>query len=203
MFKRHMMTGVLVWVPILVTIAVIRFVLGILANISNSLPVTYHPNSWLGWNFPGIEWLVVLVFVWMTGVLASNVIGRYVIALSESLLAKIPLVHSVYHGVKQAMSVVFSDSGSDRFSQVLLVQYPREGLWTLAFVTNDALSACSSLTGKKMLTIFVPTTPIPTSGFVFMVPEEDTKPIDLSVDDALKYIISLGTVVPVADPLGE
>jgi uncharacterized membrane protein len=193
--KGNLVAGVLVWVPIVVTIAVVQFVLGLFTEISRWLPVAYQPETWLGWTFPGFNVIVVCLFVWMTGVLASNVMGRWVLKYSEKILARIPLVRSVYQSVKQAMSAIFEDS-PQRFRQVVLVQYPREGIWSLGFITNQGLAQCANEAGEQVFSVFIPTTPNPTSGFIIMVPEKDVKIIDLNIDAALKYIFSLGAVLP-------
>ena len=190
MSKRYLITGVLVWVPVLVTVMVIRFGLRMMTHVADLWPMQWLPIE-LTALMPIVSLLAVIGLVWLTGLLTSNVLGRWILARSERLLARIPLIRSVYQGVKQAMSVVFSADSKQRFSRVVLIEYPRKGVWSLAFVTNESIPELSG-----MLTVFVPTTPNPTSGFILMLPEKDVKPSELGIDEALKYIISLGTVLP-------
>ena len=143
-------------------------------------------------------WLgVILTFVvlFITGMLAANFVGRYVVGGWESLLDRIPIVRTIYGGAKNFAEIVFSDS-NDSFKNVLLIEYPRRGLYSLAFQTSSELGEVQGRTGEDVVCCFVPTTPNPTSGFVIMVPRKDIRVLDMEVDEALKMIISLGVVVP-------
>lgn len=193
MFKRNLIAGVLVWLPIWVTLMVVKVFLEMFDYIWANVPSTYQPRVFFGFDIPGISIVLVVFAFWLTGLLVTNFIGRHVVDFYESLLHRIPLVRSVYHAVKQALSVVFSNKG-ESFRQVLLIEYPRKGIWSIAFKTNHGLNEVNVKTGEPMVTVFVPTTPNPTSGFLLLVPKSQTQVVDISVESALKYVISLGTV---------
>ena len=194
MIKRNLIAGALVWVPIWFTIVVVNFLLDLFDKIWASVPLKYQPEVLFGFDIPGSSMILAVVAVWVTGILVTNFIGRYVINFYETLLQRIPLIRSVYQTAKQASSVIFSSQKS-AFDQVLLIQYPRPGIWSLAFKTNQGLSQAQQVSGQEMVTVFLPTTPNPTSGFLLLVPVDEVQPIDLTVEAALKYIVSLGTVV--------
>lgn len=195
MLRRWFVAGLLVWVPLGVTI----FIMGFLVRLFNSslllLPARYDPQRWLGFPLPGLGVVLGLVVVLVTGFLAANIAGRRVLALIESLLERIPLVRSVYGGVKRLTESVFADD-NESFRRVLLVEYPRRDMWTLAFQTGTTVSEVQSRTAKDVITVYIPTTPNPTSGFVVMLPREDVIPLDMSVEDGLRMIISMGVVGP-------
>lgn len=193
MIKRNLIAGALVWLPIWFTIVVVKFLLDLFDKAWAMVPLNYQPQAVFGFDIPGVSVILAIALVWITGILVTNFIGQYIIKFYESLLDRIPVVRSVYQTAKQASSVIFSSQKS-AFSKVLLIQYPREGIWSIAFKTNEGLTQAEKVAGQKMLTVFLPTTPNPTSGFLLMVPEKDVKEIDLSVEAALKYIVSLGTV---------
>ena len=192
MIKRNLIAGALVWVPIWFTIVVVNFLLDLFDKAWAMVPLDYQPSAF-GFDIPGVSIILAAILVWVTGLLVTNFIGQYVIKFYESLLDRIPVVRSVYQTAKQASSVIFSSQKS-AFSKVLLIQYPRQGVWSIAFKTNEGLEQSETVSGQKMVTVFLPTTPNPTSGFLLLIPENDIKEIDLSVEAALKYIVSLGTV---------
>lgn len=194
------MTGLLVWVPVGVTLLVIRWLLEFMDLWIHLLPKAYQPSALLGFDVPGLGLVLVLLFMTLTGVLMANVMGRWFLGMSERLLNRIPLVRSIYKGVKQSMTVLFSTQG-DSFRQVVLIEYPRKGLWSLGFITQQAPGVVEKELGAGQVMVFVPTTPNPTSGFLIMVKHSDLKLLDMQVDEALKCIISLGTAVGV-DPEG-
>lgn len=193
MIKRNLIAGALVWVPIWFTIVVVKFLLDLFDKAWAMVPLDYQPYAVFGFDIPGVSVILAAALVWVTGLLVTNFIGQYIIKFYESLLDRIPVVRSVYQTAKQASSVIFSSQKS-AFNQVLLIQYPRQGIWSIAFKTNDGLDQSEKLSGQKMVTVFLPTTPNPTSGFLLLIPENDIKEIDWSVEAALKYIVSLGTV---------
>lgn len=195
LLRRYLMAGLLVWLPLGITILVIKMLVDLMDGILLWLPAQYQPEQLLGFNIPGLGVIVVVVVVLGTGVVVANLFGRKLVAIWESLLARIPLVSSVYSAVKQIAETMFSSSGQS-FRKVLLVEYPRKGLWTLAFQTGTDSGEAQTKTGQDVVNIYVPTTPNPTSGFFIMVPREDVIELEMSVDEGLKMIISMGSVVP-------
>ncbi len=193
--RRYLIAGLLIWVPIWVTLLVIRFMVDLLDKTLKLLPLSYQPDTILGVHIPGFGILFSILVVFLTGLLATNFVGHRLVALGESIVARIPLVRAIYNGVKQVLHTIFS-SKTQAFRRVLLVEYPRKGLWSIAFQTGQASEKITSKTQQAMVTIFIPTTPNPTSGFLMLVPQDDTIELDMSVDEALKMVISLGVVQP-------
>ncbi len=196
--RRYLIAGLLVWLPILVTLWVIKFIVELLDKSLSLLPHAYQPSNLFGVNIPGIGVVFSILIVFFTGMLVTNFIGHRLVALWDSIVSRIPLVRSVHAGVKQVLNTIFSSSG-DAFRQVMLVEYPRKGLWSIAFLTGSGFKQAEHITQQELLTVFVPTTPNPTSGFLIMVPRSDAIPLDVSIDDALKMVISLGVVRPDRD----
>lgn len=193
--KRYIMAGLLIWIPVGATFVVIRFIVELLDKTLSLLPKSYQPEHLLGYNIPGIGVLLSLLLLLLTGVLVTNFLGAKLVALGETILDKIPLVRSIYQAVKQVLETVFS-SNSNAFRKVLLIEYPRKGLWSIAFQTGTTCEKINQHTHPNMITIFVPTTPNPTSGFLMMLRKEDAIQLDMSVDEALKMVISLGVMQP-------
>lgn len=191
--RHYLLAGLVVWLPILVTIGVVRFIVDLLDQSIALLPKVYQPETWLGHAIPGLGVLFSFVILFITGIIATNFIGQGLVRWSELLLGRIPLVRSIYNATKQIIQTLFS-TDSDAFRKVLLVEYPRQGIWTLAFQTSHVSSHLADYVGKEMLSVFVPTTPNPTSGFLIMVPKDDVIEVDMSVDEAFKLIVSLGVV---------
>jgi len=201
--RSYMMAGLLVWVPILVTLVVIRFILNLLDSFFGLLPVNYRPDGWFGVHVPGLGILLSLLVLFLTGLLLTNFLGRKLVLYWDALVARIPLVRSVHSGVKQVLHTLFTPEGPS-FRKVLLVEYPRKGLWSIAFQTGKVSQSINGVSEEELVTIFIPTTPNPTSGFLMMVPQKDVVELDLSVDEALKMVISLGVVQPKhASPKGQ
>lgn len=193
--RRYIMAGLLVWLPLGVTILVIKMLVDLMDSTLLLLPARYQPEQLLGMHIPGLGVIVAVLVVLSTGIVVANLFGRKLVEGWESLLARIPLVRSVYSAVKQIAETMFSSSGQS-FRKVLLVEYPRKGLWTLAFQTGTDIGEAQQKTEKEVVNIYVPTTPNPTSGFFIMVPKEDVVELDMSVDEGLRMIISMGSVVP-------
>lgn len=193
--RRYLIAGLLVWVPLGVTFLVVRAVVGFLDKILLLLPAAYQPDNILGFHIPGLGVILAILFVLATGMIVANLLGKRIVAGWESLLARIPIVRNLYAGVKQIMEAVLATDGQS-FRKVLLVEYPRKGVWSLAFLTSNSLEEVQEKTPEQVVSIFVPTTPNPTSGFVVMVPEKDTIELDMTVEEGLKMIISMGVVVP-------
>lgn len=198
--RRYIIAGLLVWLPLAVTYQLLKFVVSQmdrwLDNFLEWLPATYHPDQLLGVAIPGLGVIFTILLLVITGMLAANFVGRAFVNGWESLLDRIPFVCAIYSAVKKFAELVFSDK-SQSFKKVLLVQYPRKGLFSLAFQTSSNLGELQVRTGEELVCTFVPTTPNPTSGVIIMVPKQDTIELDMEVDEALKMIISLGVVVPV------
>lgn len=203
--KRYLIAGLLVWVPLTVTGFVVYVLVDLMDQTLLLLPPGYRPDVLLGFNIPGLGVVLTVVVVFVTGVIVANLFGKELVGFGESLLSRIPLVRSIYAGVKQVVETVFSSTGQS-FRQVLLVEYPRREMWTLAFQTGMDSGEAQRKTGRDVINVYVPTTPNPTSGFFIMVPREDVVMLDMSVDEGLKMLISMGVVVPPwksAKPLKE
>ena len=198
--RRYIMAGLLVWLPLGITILVVKMMVELMDRSLLLLPARLQPDNLLGMHIPGFGVIVTVVVVLTTGIIVANLFGRKLVALWEALLARIPLVSSIYSAVKQISETMFSSSGQS-FRKVLLVEYPRKGLWTLAFQTGTDVGEAQCKTGCEVINIYVPTTPNPTSGFFIMVPKEDVVEMDMSVDEGLRMIISMGSVVP--NPKGQ
>ena len=192
--KRYLIAGILVWLPLGVTLLVVQFFVDLMDKILLLLPPDYRPDQLLGFSIPGFGVVISISIIVITGMIAANFFGRRLVNFWEAVLGKIPLVRSVYSAVKQITETIFSSSGQS-FRKVLLIEYPRKGLWTLAFQTGTDIGEAQRRTGEDVVNVYVPTTPNPTSGFFIMVPKKDAVELDMSVDDGLKMIISMGVVV--------
>lgn len=190
--RSYLLTGLVVWLPILVTFGVLRFIVDLLDQTLALLPNAYQPRLLLGFNIPGFGVVLSLVLLISTGIIATNFLGARIVHWGEALLARIPLVRSVYNAAKQVIQAIFSTS-SQAFRKVVMVEYPRAGMWSIGFITS---SENLQMSGEEegLITVFIPTTPIPTSGYIIMVAESQTKNLNMSVDEALKWIISLGVM---------
>ncbi|MEO8418034.1 MAG: DUF502 domain-containing protein [Methylophilaceae bacterium] len=193
--KRYFITGLLVLVPLLITIWVLTTLIGLMDQSLLLLPIEWRPEAQLGRTVPGIGAILTLLIIFVTGLIATNFFGKRLILIWEALLGHVPVVKSIYSSVKQVSDTLFSDSGQ-AFRKALLVQYPREGSWTIAFMTGRPGGDVANHLQGEYISVYVPTTPNPTSGFFLMMPKADVVELDMSVDDALKYIISMGVVSP-------
>ncbi len=198
--KRYFITGLLIWAPLGITIWVLSFILGMMDQSIMLLPTEWQPRNHLGFHIPGLGALMTLLIVFLTGLLTANFIGQRLVRWWEALLHRIPVVRSVYQSVKQISDTVFSPSGQ-AFRQAVLLQYPRQGSWTIGFLTGKPGGEIADHLSGEMVSLYVPTTPNPTSGFFLMVPKADVIELDMSVEDALKYLISMGVVAPAALPV--
>lgn len=199
LIKRYFITGLLIWVPLAITAWVISLIASVADQSLLLLPPQIHPHTLLGFDIPGAGIVVTLVVILFTGLLAANFIGQRLVRWWEKLLARIPVVNSIYNGVKQVSDTLFSPSGM-AFRQPLLVQYPHQGSWTIAFLTGEPGGDVVNHLDGEHVSVYVPTTPNPTSGFFLMFPRRDVIELDMDVDEALKYIISMGVVAPPAHP---
>ena len=193
--KKYFITGLLIWIPLAITFMVLAWIVGTLDAILLWLPTEHQPSSYIGFDIPGVGVVASLLIIFFTGLVAANVLGQKLVRLWEALLSRIPVVKSIYYSVKQVSDTLFSSSGQ-AFRKALLVQYPREGAWTIAFLTGQPGGDAANHLHGDYVSIYVPTTPNPTSGFFLMMPREDVIELDMSVDEALKYIISMGVVAP-------
>lgn len=194
--KKYLITGLLIWIPLAITIWVLDLIVSTMDQSLLLLPPQYQPQVLLGYQIPGLGALLTLVVVFVTGVLASNILGQRLLRFWEYLLGRIPVVKTIYNAVKQVSDTLFAPGGQ-AFSKALLVQYPCEGSWTIAFLTGrPGGEVADHLRGGEYLSVYVPTTPNPTSGFFLMMPKSDVVELEMSVDEAFKYIISMGVVAP-------
>jgi uncharacterized membrane protein len=194
-FRRYFIAGLLVWLPLGVTVFLLRILIGLMDKSLLLIPLQYRPETWLGFAIPGLGLVLTVVLLLLTGVLAANIVGRSMVDFWESVLERIPVVRSVYSAAKNFAEIVFSDSNQS-FKKVLMIEYPRKGIYSLAFQTATRLGEVQGRTGEDVICAFVPTTPNPTSGFIVIVPKSEIVELDMEVDEALKMIISLGVVVP-------
>ncbi|MDR2875434.1 MAG: DUF502 domain-containing protein [Methylobacillus sp.] len=193
--KRYLINGLLVLVPLGITVWVLYQLIGIMDQSMALLPAAWQPQTWFGRRIPGLGAILTVVIVLGTGMIATNFFGRRILEGWESILGRVPVVKSIYYSVKQVSDTLFSDSGQ-AFRKVLLVQYPRSGSWTIAFQTGQPGGSVARHLPGDYVSVYVPTTPNPTSGFFLMMPVGEVIELDMTVDEALKYIISMGVVAP-------
>ena len=195
--KKYLITGVLVWLPIAVTIWAMSYIISAADRLINLLPESWQPQHFWGFNIPGLGIVAATVVLFVTGVFAANVLGRRILGAWDSLLGRIPVVKSIYSSVKKVSESLLSDS-SRSFKTPVLVPFPQSGIWTIAFVSGhipDKLKG-SLPQDDDYISVYVPTTPNPTGGYYIMVKKSDVRELNMSVDQALKYVISLGMVMP-------
>jgi uncharacterized membrane protein len=195
--KRYFITGLLIWIPLIITIWVLKVIFDTLDASLLLLPVSFQTESWLGVHIPGLGALLTLVIVLATGVFATNFFGAQLVQLWHAVLNRIPVVNSIYSSVKQISDTLFSSSGQ-AFRKALLVQWPHEGMWTIAFLTGTPGGDVTNYLPPDCLSVYVPTTPNPTGGYFVIVKRSKVIELDMTVDQALKYIISMGVVPPVS-----
>ena len=195
LIKRYFLTGLLIWVPLAITAWVLSLIVNSMDQSLLLLPKAIHPQTLFGFNIPGAGVILTLVIILLTGLLATNFIGQRLVIWWEKLLARIPVVNSIYHSVKQVSDTLFSSSGN-AFRKALLVQYPRAGSWTIAFLTGKPGGDVLNHLKGDYVSVYVPTTPNPTSGFFLMLPRSEVIELEMDVNEALKYIVSMGVVAP-------
>ena len=194
--RRYFITGLLVWVPVVITVWVLSILVRTMDQTLLLLPPALRTESWLGVYVPGMGVILTLLVVFLTGLFAANIIGQRLVRYWERAMARIPVVNSIYNGVKQVSDTVLSPTGQ-AFRTTLLVQSPSPGMWTIAFLTGTPGGDVANHLQGEYISIYVPTTPNPTGGYFVMVPRSAVVELDMSVDEALKYIISMGVVAPV------
>lgn len=193
--RRYLLAGLLVWLPLGATILIFRFLLNLMDRMLFLLPPAYRPEQFLGFQVPGLGLMLTIALLLVTGIFAANLIGRRLVQIYERVLGRIPFVRSVYGAVKSFAEVVLSGS-STSFKKVVLIEYPRTGLYSVAFQTSEDAEEIQERTGEVVVTVFLPTTPNPTSGYMLFVPRSQAVELDMGVEEALKLIVSLGVVVP-------
>jgi uncharacterized membrane protein len=193
--RKYLVTGLLIWVPLVITIWVLNLIVTTMDRSLELLPARWQPFAILGFDIPGSGLLLTVLAVLLTGLLARNFIGERLVRYWERLLGRIPIVRSIYSSVKQVSDTILSPNGQ-AFRKALLVQYPRAGVWTIAFQTGSPAPEVRRHVPTDMVSVYVPTTPNPTSGFFLMIPRAETVELNMSVDEALKYVVSMGVVAP-------
>lgn len=193
--KRYFVTGLLIWIPLAITVWVLALIVRTMDQSLLLLPQAIRPETLLGFYIPGIGALLTIVVVLLTGLVAANIVGQRLVQFWEGLLARIPVVKSIYYSVKQISDTLFSGSG-EAFRKVLLVRYPHPEAWAVAFQTGTPACEVARCSEEEMISVFIPTAPSPVNGFFFFVRKRDTIELDMTVDDALKYIVSMGVVAP-------
>ncbi|MDF0604079.1 DUF502 domain-containing protein [Neisseriaceae bacterium TC5R-5] len=195
--KGYLVTGLLVWLPLAITLWVLNLIVSTLDQTLTFLPSEWRPESLFGYHLPGLGVILSLLVLLGTGMLAANVLGQRILNIWDAFLSRIPVVKSIYNSVKQVSDTLLSDSGQ-AFNKALLVQFPHPGMWTVAFLTGDLPNAVtrSFADDEERIGVYVPTIPNPTSGYFVMVAKKDTLELNMSVDEALKYAISMGMVAP-------
>lgn len=191
-FRRYLIAGLLVWLPIVLTVFILRFLVGLVDQL---IPAQWRPEVLFGFPIPGLGLVLAVIVLLLTGLAVTNLVGREIVSWWEALMKRIPVVRSIYSGAKTFTETVFTDQGK-AFKRVLLVQYPRQGIWSVGFESGGEVGDAVKRTDRDLVTVFVPTTPNPTSGFIILVPRDEVIALDLSVDQAMRFVFTLGVVSP-------
>jgi uncharacterized membrane protein len=197
MLKRYLIAGLLIWLPLAITLWVLDFIVTTMDRTLMVLPASLHPDQVLGVHIPGLGLVMSVIILLVTGALAANIIGARMFYWWESVLVKIPIVRPIYSGVKQISDTLFASKGQS-FRKVVLIEFPNRGQWTFGFVVGAPGAAIERETAGDLITVYVPTAPNPTSGYVLLVRPSEVKELDITVDDALKFHLSMGVVAPAA-----
>jgi uncharacterized membrane protein len=200
--KKYLITGLLIWIPLVITIWVLKIIVDMLDQSLLLLPEQWRPDVWLPVHIPGLGAILTIVIVLATGIFATNFFGAQLVELWHHILQRIPVVNSIYSSVKQISDTLFSSSGQ-AFRKALLVQWPHEGMWTIAFMTGTPGADVAHHLPADCVSVYVPTTPNPTGGYFVIVPRASVIELDMSVDQALKYVISMGVVPPIPPSNGR
>ena len=193
--KKYFITGLLIWIPLAITIWVLKLVVDVLDQSLRLLPAALHTENWLGVHIPGLGAILTVLIVFLTGVFATNFFGAQLVRVWHGILHRIPVVNSIYSSVKQISDTLFSSSGQ-AFRKALLVQWPQEGMWTIAFLTGTPGAGVAKHLPPDSVAVYVPTTPNPTGGYFVIIARKNVIELDMSVDQALKYVISMGVAPP-------
>jgi uncharacterized membrane protein len=193
--RNYLIAGLLIWIPVMVTVWVIRFLSGILDQSLLLLPLAWRPETIFGHYIPGVGIILSLLLLLVTGIVVRNLFGGQIVAGIENLVRRIPVVGSIYGGAKTFSETVLTDKGKS-FKQVVMVEFPRTGIYSIGFITSEELAEVQSRTAEDVVCVFVPTTPNPTTGFIVLVPRDKVVRLDMTVDEAFKMLLTLGVVVP-------
>lgn len=193
--KKYLITGLLIWIPLVITLWVLKLVVDVLDQTLLLLPPEFRTENWLGLHVPGMGAVMTLVIVFLTGLFATNLLGARLVQWWHLILHRIPVVNSIYSSVKQISDTLFSSSGQ-AFRKALLVRWPHDGMWTIAFLTGVPGGDLAKHLKGDYISVYVPTTPNPTGGYFVVVARKDVIELDMTVDQALTYIISMGVVAP-------
>ena len=193
--RKYIIAGLLVWLPLVITVAIIKFVIDILDRTILLLPPDYRPEALLGFSIPGFGIILAVAILVVTGMFAANLLGRRLVLVWEAALGKIPLVRTIYNSVKQISTTLLATQ-SNSFRKVVLIEYPRKESWCIGFLSNEQVDTDHGITDLQLQSIYLPTTPNPTSGFNLLIPKRDIIELDMSVEDGFKFIISMGVIVP-------
>jgi uncharacterized membrane protein len=197
--KKHLITGLLIWIPLVITIWVLKLIVDALDQTLLLLPLAFRTENWLGLHVPGMGVVMTLVIVFLTGLFTANLLGARLVHFWHDILHRIPVVNSIYSSVKQISDTLFSSS-SQAFRKALLVRWPHEDMWTIAFLTGVPGGDLTNHLEGDYVSVYVPTTPNPTGGYFVVVARKDVIELEMSVDEALKYVISMGVVPPNGKP---
>ncbi len=193
--KRWFFTGLILLIPIMVTIYLFMAIVRSMDGLIGLIPYAWQPDQLLGFHVPGLGVLFTFIIVLVTGMLGTSFIGRWLVHMGESIVERIPLVRSVYGALKNVLETVLRDN-QDSFRRVVLIEYPRRGSYALGFVSGTGHGEVQALIKEEVITVFVPTAPNPTSGFLLYIPEKDTIPLSMTVEDGMKCVISAGVITP-------
>ena len=195
MLRKYLIAGLLIWLPLAITLWVLDFIVTTMDRTLTVLPASWHPDHVLGFHIPGLGLVMSVIILLATGALGANILGARLFAWWESVLVKIPIVRPIYSGVKQISDTLFASKGQS-FRKVVLIEFPNRGQWTFGFVVGAPGASTERAIGGDLITVYVPTAPNPTSGYVLMVRPSEVTEVDVSVDDALKFHLSMGVVPP-------
>ncbi len=193
--RKYIIAGLLVWLPFAATVVIIKLVIDLLDKTILLLPYEWQPATVLGFSVPGFGIILAIAILLLTGMLAANLFGRRLVEFWEAMLNRIPLVRSIYNSVKQISSTILDPSGKS-FRKVVMLQYPRKGIWSIGFLSNENVSIDLEGIDEGLVAVFVPTTPNPTSGFIIMLPHGDIIELDMTVEEGFKFIISMAVITP-------
>jgi len=193
--RKYIIAGLLVWLPLAATIAIIKLVLDLLDKTLLLLPLEYRPEALFGISIPGFGVILALGILALTGMLAANLLGRRLVDLWEATLSRIPIVRNIYNAVKQIAATILTSQGKS-FRRVVMTEYPRKGIWSIGFLTNEHVQMAADQTASELIAVFLPTTPNPTSGFILLFPRQEVIELEMTVEEGFKFIISMGVVIP-------
>ena len=199
--RSYLFTGILITAPVVITLWIVFSLVKVFDGLVTPLiPIQFNPNQYLPYEIPGIGLIVLITFLIIIGFLTANFFGRWIVKRTEIILQNIPLIKVFYKTIKQILETVLKNN-SNAFRKVVLVEYPRKGLWIIGFTTGETSGLIRKKIGTKLINVFIPTTPNPTSGFLLLVPEKELKYLEIGVDDAIKTVVSAGIVPPVSQPV--